>query len=540
MKRKQLAAILFAMSFALITGCGNKAQDTGSLPEQTESQQPQEEQTVEEQTTDSDLEEGKQENEDTETGETKEQSQSAGYEQWDTYTWEEITISIPKEWEGKYQIEEADDGFSLIQTASYEKEEGMGFLCGIYREDGMVIDSDMAGATSLAYTSDETYYMVEPTDVPYYYEDEKIASEYREMYHFIHAIGASIKVDKEGVKYNPDEFILPLSGTVEIKEEYLLNLSSDDLRIARNEIYARHGRKFEDALLQNYFDSCSWYEGTVSSGEFDEAVLSQIEKDNLKVIQKAEEAYKKEHPYPKLYEVSKEVKEDLDGDGKTENVRYTVTEEDGNYEGKLTIAGKEFSLSKLDVYLTTPNEEQFAITDISPYFEGLEIAIMDYGPSEDLVTYFFSYAEEELNYLGCVGGFPFKELGGFNGFVYEGTVKGIGRADLINTCFAYKYWYYDYENKKLEESDTGYFPLVLQGSHELYEDLPVYLECDENSTQSTIPAQERVFFLATDGKEWILVRGKDGSKGYMHIVDGKVSGLSKEASEVFSDLFFAD
>lgn len=38
-----------------------------------------------------------------------------------TYTWQEITVSIPDDWEGKYQVREYEDGFELIQTASDEK-----------------------------------------------------------------------------------------------------------------------------------------------------------------------------------------------------------------------------------------------------------------------------------------------------------------------------------------------------------------------------------------------------------------------------------
>ncbi|MFR9148557.1 MAG: YARHG domain-containing protein [Hungatella sp.] len=31
------------------------------------------------------------------------------------------------------------------------------------------------------------------------------------------------------------------------------------LRFAKNEIYARHGRRFHDSELQGYFDQLSWY-----------------------------------------------------------------------------------------------------------------------------------------------------------------------------------------------------------------------------------------------------------------------------------------
>ena len=45
-----------------------------------------------------------------------------------TYSWQEISMIIPEEWQDKYFIEEFETGFSIIQKASNEKNEDMGFL----------------------------------------------------------------------------------------------------------------------------------------------------------------------------------------------------------------------------------------------------------------------------------------------------------------------------------------------------------------------------------------------------------------------------
>lgn len=63
--------------------------------------------------------------------------------------------------------------------------------------------------------------------------------------------------------------------------------------MARNEIYARHGRIFEDEELNEYFQSKSWYEGYLTADEFDDSVLSDIERKNLDTIVN----YEKEHGY---------------------------------------------------------------------------------------------------------------------------------------------------------------------------------------------------------------------------------------------------
>ena len=88
--------------------------------------------------------------------------------------------------------------------------------------------------------------------------------------------------------------------------------------------------------------------------------------------------------------------------------------------------------------------------------------------------------------------------------------------------------------------DWGWYEYLPASAHVLYEDLPVYLEREETSVTAVIPAQEEVFFLGTDMERWILVKGKDGSMGYMLVEDGNIVELNKPAEEVFSGLQFSD
>lgn len=83
-------------------------------------------------------------------------------------------------------------------------------------------------------------------------------------------------------------YIIADSSTRYLTKEDVAGLSKEQLRYARNEIYARHGRRFNDAALQSYFDSKSWYQGTIAPEAFDESVLSQCERDNIDLIKKYE------------------------------------------------------------------------------------------------------------------------------------------------------------------------------------------------------------------------------------------------------------
>jgi len=80
------------------------------------------------------------------------------------------------------------------------------------------------------------------------------------------------------------EYILPNSDKILITKEDLNGLTANDCVIARNEIFARHGRKFVDEELKAHFETCSWYEGTVEPEEFDASVLSDIEISNNNLI----------------------------------------------------------------------------------------------------------------------------------------------------------------------------------------------------------------------------------------------------------------
>lgn len=91
------------------------------------------------------------------------------------------------------------------------------------------------------------------------------------------------------------EFILPDSSTRVLDKSELAGFSAEQCRLARNEIYAKHGRMFDDAELQNYFNSRSWYHGTIPADRFSDTMLSDIEIQNRNLII----AYEKEMGYTK-------------------------------------------------------------------------------------------------------------------------------------------------------------------------------------------------------------------------------------------------
>ena len=87
------------------------------------------------------------------------------------------------------------------------------------------------------------------------------------------------------------EYILPDSDSRYLTEDDLTGLNAEQCRLARNEIYARHGRRFVDAGLQRYFDSCSWYSGTIDPADFSDSVFNEYERANSRLIVEYERAH---------------------------------------------------------------------------------------------------------------------------------------------------------------------------------------------------------------------------------------------------------
>ena len=85
-----------------------------------------------------------------------------------------------------------------------------------------------------------------------------------------------------------NEYILPDVRDRYLTESDLIHLNKDMLRLARNEVYARHGRKFETEDLKLYFNAQSWYQGVLSQEKFDDSVLNEYEKYNLDLIKSVE------------------------------------------------------------------------------------------------------------------------------------------------------------------------------------------------------------------------------------------------------------
>lgn len=90
-----------------------------------------------------------------------------------------------------------------------------------------------------------------------------------------------------------DDYLIPCSSTDYLTDKNLQWLSWEECTLARNEIYARHGRIFKTAEIAAYFKSKDWYAGTIPSNVFDAneaGYLSDVEYANTRFILDYEKA----------------------------------------------------------------------------------------------------------------------------------------------------------------------------------------------------------------------------------------------------------
>lgn len=102
------------------------------------------------------------------------------------YTFPDIALYVPMEWEGRFDIEQRDDGVSFYQSASREKylEEGMeggGFLFELRASEDESF-REVPAYAYLGYSENAAlhFYLMLPSDYPAW-PDEAVADEYNAM-----------------------------------------------------------------------------------------------------------------------------------------------------------------------------------------------------------------------------------------------------------------------------------------------------------------------------------------------------------------------
>jgi hypothetical protein len=94
-------------------------------------------------------------------------------------------------------------------------------------------------------------------------------------------IGCSTSKNKEGESAKSEEAEIVFRVSEKYTAESAKQLDSSELRVKRNEIFARYGYKFKSEELSTYFSSKEWYEPKYDNVD---SLLTELDKQNVKIL----------------------------------------------------------------------------------------------------------------------------------------------------------------------------------------------------------------------------------------------------------------
>lgn len=232
----------------------------------------------------------------------------------EVYDFSEVEVTVPAEWSGKYALNSGKDYVEFYHPASRDayrealsEETYAGTLFTVCLSENydfmdIVPHYELIGSGEYG-----VYYLEFPTDVQGYPHDESVWAEWRSLYEALSGMKVSMiqpgdgivdeaflaETDSEengmqqsetGKNGQQKEYILEDSSSRYLTEDDLKGMNASQLQMAINEIYARHHRKFQTESIQKYFNTKSWYSGTVEPEQFDENTLNQYEGKNIALM----------------------------------------------------------------------------------------------------------------------------------------------------------------------------------------------------------------------------------------------------------------
>ena len=106
----------------------------------------------------------------------------------------------------------------------------------------------------------DSFWGTEPTEAPSDVGDSEEFEDFDD---------ADEDIEDDDTEIDDDTYIFPNSDTEYLTKSDLSGMSKSEINLAKNELYARHGRKFKSKELQEYFESKDWYVPKYSPKQWD-------------------------------------------------------------------------------------------------------------------------------------------------------------------------------------------------------------------------------------------------------------------------------
>lgn len=106
----------------------------------------------------------------------------------------------------------------------------------------------------------DSFWGTEPTEAPSDVGDSEEFEDFDD---------ADEDIEDDDTAIDDDTYIFPNSDTEYLTKSDLSGMSKSEINLAKNELYARHGRKFKSKELQEYFENKDWYVPKYSPKQWD-------------------------------------------------------------------------------------------------------------------------------------------------------------------------------------------------------------------------------------------------------------------------------
>jgi hypothetical protein len=339
------------------------------------------------------------------------------------------------------------------------------------------------------------------------------------------------------IKEQDKSFIFANSDRIKLEEEDIYSLETKQLKLARNEIYARKGHIFKEDQYKAYFETKAWYKPlrsvfydslnsvekyNVGLIQFYELRYAEADKTNVKIAQQVKEK--------DIYGPDHKVLIDLNGDEIKEEIEYrllAVAEDGQNVKTQLLING-------IGVVFEGDPVSHFAVVDIDRNDNYKEIIISDYGPSHDYTSKFYSYKEGKIVHIGTTGGI-FED--GIE-LDEKGSFSARTRADILQT------WWFDKQYRLNAEHQIEEVPADIYWSEALVyvrKTFKVYSEKDVKSNQFQVKEGTTLAIIGHDNKKWCKVKTSSGKEGWFRVEEFCLMPDEKaDARQIFIGFNYAD
>lgn len=201
---------------------------------------------------------------------------------------------------------------------------------------------------------------------------------------------------------NDTDYILPRSDQRFVLDTELNRLSKDDLRIARNEIYARHGYCFKNKDLDKYFSNKDWYVANFKHPEYIDSLMNIYEKYNIQAIVAKENGEKYDGEYFSYFDgyedISDDVEDTFNGTIDLYYMEYFLgTYYDYDSDKKIKVTTDHFGkypyrILKMDYDIILDTVEIAIVI----YYEDVIIAEIEYNNDEIKTMYYDMYGNPAM------------------------------------------------------------------------------------------------------------------------------------------------